>query len=74
MSLIYLSINIESIPWIGLVLALLWSTYNLIRKKINVEADIGLFIESLFLTPIALLLFYFISQKGLNDFNLSTAY
>ena len=70
-SIIYLLFNFKSIPWIGLTVAITWSTYNLLRKKINVQADIGLFIETIFFVPVALILFYFISQKGLNDFSLS---
>jgi len=67
-SIIYLLINFKSIPWIGLSVAISWSTYNLVRKKANVESDIGLFIESLFVAPVVLFLFYLIVQKGLNDF------
>ena len=52
-------------------MAITWSTYNLLRKKINVRTDIGLFIETIFIVPVALILFYFISQKGLNDFSFS---
>jgi len=70
-SIIYLLFNFKSIPWIGLTVAVTWSTYNLLRKKINVRTDIGLFIETIFIVPVALILFYFISQKGLNDFSLS---
>ncbi len=33
-SIIYLLFNFKSIPWIGLVLAIIWSTYNLLRKKL----------------------------------------
>ena len=70
-SIIYLLFNFKSIPWIGLTVAITWSTYNLLRKKINVQTDIGLFIETIFFVPVALILFYFISQKGLNDFSFS---
>ena len=58
-------------PWVGFAVAFLWSTYNLLRKKINVETDIGLLIESLFILPIAILFFYFIVQSNQNDFSLS---
>ena len=67
-SLILLLYNFKSIPWVGLVVAFSWSTYNLLRKKINVNTDIGLFIESLFIFPFALTAFYFIAQNNLNDF------
>ena len=71
-SSIYLSFNLLSFPWVGIVVALLWATYTLLRKLINVDTDIGLFIESLFMLPIAVIIFYLISQKGLNDFSLSS--
>jgi chloramphenicol-sensitive protein RarD len=63
--------NFKSIPWVGLVVAFSWAFYNMLRKKISIDTDIGLLIESLFILPFALVTFYFISQKGLNDFNLS---
>ena len=64
LSLIYLLINFASVPWTGLIVGMTWSIYSLLRKKISVESDIGLLIESLFLTPIALIIFYFISIDG----------
>tara|TARA_B100001175_G_scaffold298337_1_gene288838 strand:+ start:67 stop:945 length:879 start_codon:yes stop_codon:yes gene_type:complete len=70
-SSIYLAFNLSSFPWIGILVAILWATYNLLRKLIKVETDIGLFIESLFILPIAIVVFYFIFQKGLNDFSLA---
>ena len=63
--------NLKSLPWVGLIVALSWAFYNLVRKKINIDTDIGLLIESLFIFPFAVIAFYFIAQKGLNDFNLS---
>ena len=43
----------------------------MLEKKINVDTDIGLLIESLFILPFALLAFYLIASKGYNDFQLS---
>jgi len=71
LAVIILLFNFKSLPWIGLTVALCWSTYNLIRKKIDIPADIGLFIETLLLSPIAILAFYFISKDGNNFFTLS---
>ena len=71
LAVIILLFNFESPPWIGLTVALCWSTYNLIRKKIDIPADVGLFIETLLLSPIAILVFYFISKDGNNFFTLS---
>ena len=63
--------NLNSSPWVGLAVALSWGFYNLLRKKINVDTDIGLLIESLFILPFVLIVFYFIVQNNLNDFSLS---
>ena len=72
LSILYLLIiDFRSIPWVGLAVAILWSIYNLIRKKINVDTDIGLFIESLFIFPFVIFIFYIISKNNLNDFELS---
>ena len=71
-SVIYLLINFASVPWTGLIVAITWSTYSLLRKKINVESDVGLLIESLFITPIALIIFYLISLDGNYYFSFSS--
>ena len=64
-------IDFKTIPWVGLVVALSWGFYNLLRKKINVDTDLGLLIESLFILPFALIAFYLIVQEGSNDFTFS---
>ena len=69
--LILLFLNLKSLPWVGLVVALSWAFYNLLRKKINVDTDIGLLVESLFIFPFALVAFYLVVKNGSNDFNLS---
>jgi chloramphenicol-sensitive protein RarD len=72
LSILFLIIvSIKSLPWVGLIVALSWGFYNLVRKKINVDTDVGLLIESLFILPFALLAFYLIASKGYNDFKLS---
>ena len=63
-------LSIKTLPWVGLIVALSWAFYNLVRKKINVDTDIGLLVESLYIFPFALIVFYFIFSKGLNDFSL----
>ena len=70
-SSLYLLFNLQSFPWIGLLVAFFWSFYNLLRKKINVDTDVGLFIESLFMLPLALIVCFFIYESGNSDFNLS---
>ncbi len=74
-SLVLLSIflllifSLKSLPWVGIIVGLSWGFYNLIRKKINVDTDIGLLIESLFILPFALISFYFVYESGQNDFS-----
>ena len=67
-----LVVNFNSIPWVGLVVAFSWGFYNLLRKKVNVDTDIGLLIESLFILPFALFSFYLIFQNNSNDFSLTS--
>jgi len=71
-SILYLLVvSFKSLPWVGLIVALSWGFYNLIRKKINIDTDIGLLIESLYILPFALIAFYLIVSNGYNDFELS---
>ena len=71
-SIFYLLIvDFNSIPWVGLIVAVSWSVYNLVRKKINVDTDIGLLIESLFIFPFVLFAFYIITKNNFNDFDIS---
>jgi len=70
-AVIYLLMDVKTTPWIGLIVALTWSVYTLIRKKIKIPTDLGLFIESAFMTPFALIAFYFITKNGNNFFGLN---
>ena len=68
--LILILFNFKSLPWVGLIIALSWAFYNLIRKKINVDTGVGLLIESLYIFPFVLIAFYIIVKGGYNDFSL----
>ena len=71
-SIVYLIlVSFKSLPWVGLIVAISWGFYNLLRKKINVDTDVGLLIESLYILPFALGTFYLITINGYNDFQLS---
>ena len=69
--LILILFNLKSLPWVGLIVALSWAFYNLVRKKINIDTDIGLLIESLYILPFALIVFFLIINNGHNDFSLA---
>ena len=51
-SLFYFLLKLGELPWIGLTVAITFSIYGLIRKKIKVSSDIGLLIETLLLSLI----------------------
>ncbi len=71
-SILYLVlISFKSLPWVGIIVAFSWAFYNLVRKKINIDTDIGLLIESFYILPFAIVAFYLITINGHNDFNLS---
>tara|TARA_Y100000590_G_C15558422_1_gene953755 strand:+ start:76 stop:957 length:882 start_codon:yes stop_codon:yes gene_type:complete len=69
--LVLIFLNFKSLPWVGLIVALSWAFYNLVRKKIDIDTDVGLLIESLYILPFALIVFYLITKSGYNDFNFS---
>ena len=64
-----LIVNFNSIPWVGIIVALSWGFYNLLRKKVNVDTDVGLLVESLFILPFALFAFFLIFENNLNNFS-----
>ena len=67
-SILYLLVELKSIPWIGITVAVTFSVYSLIRKKIDIPSDIGLLFETLLISPIAIILFYYLISKGINVF------
>ncbi|MDF2184844.1 EamA family transporter RarD [Grimontia hollisae] len=60
-------ITFGSLPWVALVLACSFGTYGLLRKKINIDAATGLFIETLVLLPVALVYLLFIANSATSD-------
>ena len=68
-SLLYFLLKLGELPWIGLTVAITFSIYGLIRKKIKVSSDIGLLIETLLISPIAIVLFIYLINLNLNVFS-----
>ena len=68
-SILYLLYQHNVIPWIGLTVAITFSVYGLIRKKINVDTDMGLLIETLLLSPFAIIAFLYLMKLNLNIFS-----
>ena len=68
-SILYLILQYKTLPWIGLTVAITFSVYGLIRKKINLESDIALLIETLLLSPMAIIAFVYLVKLNLNIFS-----
>ncbi|WP_413113116.1 EamA family transporter RarD [Thaumasiovibrio sp. DFM-14] len=62
-------INFGSVPWVSLVLAGSFGCYGLLRKKINVGAEEGLFIETAVIVPLALAYLWLSPSETSNLFN-----
>jgi chloramphenicol-sensitive protein RarD len=69
--LIYLLIKLGEVPWIGITVAVTFSLYGLIRKKVKVSSDIGLLVETLLISPIAVCLFIYLVKYNSNIFSIS---
>ena len=70
-ALSYMLVKLGEVPWIGIIVAITFSLYGLIRKKIKVSSDIGLLIETLFISPIAIILFILLVKNQMNIFSLN---
>jgi chloramphenicol-sensitive protein RarD len=69
LALVHLLLKLGEIPWIGITVAVTFSLYGLIRKKIKVSSDIGLLIETLLISPIAIGFFILLIKNNTNIFS-----
>lgn len=65
-----------SVPIIGLSLAVTFATYGLLRKKLGVDAQIGMTFETLWLLPVGIIFLLFFadsptSNMAMNDWHLN---
>jgi chloramphenicol-sensitive protein RarD len=65
---IVLTVHGGEIPWIALVLASSFSLYGLMRKLAAAEALVGLFVETLFLSPLALVYLIYLTMHHTGAF------
>ncbi|MCL2873300.1 MAG: EamA family transporter RarD [Defluviitaleaceae bacterium] len=64
LAVIYMTISYGRPPFIALYLAITFSGYLTVKKKINAEPVAGLFLESLVVTPFALIFVIFLMVTG----------
>lgn len=61
---LYQLVLLGTLPWVAFVLAGSFGTYGLLRKKIPVDPFSGLMIETLLLTPLALVYLIWLGWEG----------
>jgi chloramphenicol-sensitive protein RarD len=57
------------IPWIALSLAVLFTIYGVIRKRVAIGGMSGLFVETLVLLPLAMAYWLWLKNTGMSDFS-----
>ena len=62
---IFLIYSLKTFPYIAILIGTTWGIYGLLRKKIDVSPEIGLFYESFFIS-----LFIHIYNCGITTFQL----
>jgi chloramphenicol-sensitive protein RarD len=67
-----LTISGGTFPWVALSLAVLFTAYGIIRKRIVLGAMPGLFVETLLLLPAALMIFAWVDRASGISFGSST--
>ena len=60
------------LPWVALLLAFSFCAYGVIRKRVAVDAQSGLFLECLLLAPMGLAWVLWIGAQGQGHFGVST--
>lgn len=66
---VVLAVQAGQLPWIALILAISFSLYGLLRKIAAADALVGLFTETMFLTPLALGYLAVLGLDGRNTFS-----
>lgn len=68
---LFLTISAGTFPWISLTLALTFGIYGLLKKTVKLTAMSGLTIETLIITPIALIYLLFFDPTSSQSFSLA---
>lgn len=71
-SVLYLTFSYGVFPWVSLILAFSFATYGLLKKFISINSIYSLTIETLFITPIALIFLIFFNQNNTQFIDFST--
>jgi len=66
---VWMTVRVGRLPWIALMLAFSFALYGVVRKKTDVGPLIGLFWETLLITPLALLWLVWLGRNGVLVFD-----
>jgi chloramphenicol-sensitive protein RarD len=69
---LYMTISIGKFPWIALILAFSFGFYGLAKKLIKVDSILGLFLETLFAVPFAIIFLSYLGINGQHSFTTGT--
>ncbi|RFF26450.1 MULTISPECIES: EamA family transporter RarD [unclassified Wenzhouxiangella] len=69
----WMTVRVGRFPWIALMLAFSFALYGVVRKKTDVGPLIGLFWETLLMTPLALLWLFWLDRRGILAFDFGSA-
>ena len=67
-AILFLIISLKTFPLIALLIGITWGFYGLIRKQINIPAEVGLFFEAGFISIFALPYLIYIDVQNLGFF------
>lgn len=59
-----MTFHFGSVPWIALVLAMSFALYGLLKKMVNIGAITGITLETLLISPFALIFIGFVHKNG----------
>jgi chloramphenicol-sensitive protein RarD len=65
----WMTLRVGRLPWIALLLAFSFALYGVVRKKTDVGPLVGLFWETLLMTPLALLWLLALDRRGILVFD-----
>ena len=67
-----MALNFGGIPWVSLLLAVSFAFYSLCKKIVKIGAITSITIETIMISPIALIYLAYIEQQGIGHFGISS--
>lgn len=70
---IYLTVSFRVFPWVSIILAMTFAVYGLLKKTVDIDTMFGLTIETMVVTPIALIYLLTLPETAFQLTNILTA-